>query len=206
MVQDAIANAATTRPDPQVMPAERHINPPAVTESKTTVTLEETRPNSQVPALNKQQPDESAQTYMKRDLVNKALERLKNSCDADVIGDMLKKIEEAGQKPSEADHKWTVGKLLDGMKALQKQLDETRNGTGRNLSDRLKIKERIDSAAGILSQFLSAGDVAVSFDPVHAALPWAGIRVVLVVSHQPTLGFRLTLTGELASHVALQGP
>ena len=32
-----------------------------------------------------------------------------------------------------------------------------------------------------LNQFVSVGDVAVSYDPVHAALPWAFVRAVLVV-------------------------
>ncbi|GAW15651.1 hypothetical protein ANO14919_050700 [Xylariales sp. No.14919] len=40
----------------------------------------------------------------------------------------------------------------------------------------------VDSAVAILSKFLAAVDVAVSFDPVHAALPWAAVRSVLVVS------------------------
>lgn len=34
----------------------------------------------------------------------------------------------------------------------------------------------------VLSKFASVIDVAVSFDPVHAALPWAAVRSVLVVS------------------------
>jgi hypothetical protein len=36
-----------------------------------------------------------------------------------------------------------------------------------------------------IDKFKEAGDVAVSFDPVHAALPWAGIRFVLQVGLTP---------------------
>ena len=32
-----------------------------------------------------------------------------------------------------------------------------------------------------LNKFKTIGDVAVSFDPVHAALPWAGVRFLLQV-------------------------
>jgi biotin-(acetyl-CoA carboxylase) ligase len=39
----------------------------------------------------------------------------------------------------------------------------------------------VQRTVSILNKFVSGGDVAVSFDPVHAALPWAAIRFVLVV-------------------------
>ncbi|KAI1347743.1 hypothetical protein F5Y01DRAFT_318385 [Xylaria sp. FL0043] len=39
----------------------------------------------------------------------------------------------------------------------------------------------VESSLAVLGRFLSAVDVAVSFDPVHAALPWAVVRSVLVI-------------------------
>jgi len=33
-----------------------------------------------------------------------------------------------------------------------------------------------------LNKFKAIGDIAVNFDPVHAALPWAGVRFLLQVS------------------------
>lgn len=41
----------------------------------------------------------------------------------------------------------------------------------------------VDKTVIIVNKFIGVGDVAVSFDPVHAALPWAAVRFVLVVSH-----------------------
>jgi hypothetical protein len=41
-----------------------------------------------------------------------------------------------------------------------------------------------DHAIGILTKFMVVGDVAVNFDPVHAALPWAAVRFVLLVRMQ----------------------
>lgn len=35
------------------------------------------------------------------------------------------------------------------------------------------------TAISILNKFVGIGDVAVSYDPVHAALPWAAVRVVI---------------------------
>jgi hypothetical protein len=40
----------------------------------------------------------------------------------------------------------------------------------------------VEKTVSVLNKFVSVGDVAVSFDPVHAALPWAAVRFVLVVS------------------------
>jgi hypothetical protein len=62
--------------------------------------------------------------------------------------------------------------------AVQEQIDmafKTQQHDSR--ADRL-----MGGAVAGLSKFLSAVDVAVSFDPVHAALPWAAVRSVLVVS------------------------
>ncbi|KAI1752087.1 hypothetical protein F4782DRAFT_155191 [Xylaria castorea] len=50
----------------------------------------------------------------------------------------------------------------------------------------------IKNAVAVLGKFTSAVDVAVSFDPVHAALPWAAVRFVLVA---------LTSVSELRSQV-----
>jgi hypothetical protein len=44
-----------------------------------------------------------------------------------------------------------------------------------------------DKAAKVLAwldKFKQVGDVAVNFDPHHAALPWAGVRLLLEVCHK----------------------
>lgn len=38
-----------------------------------------------------------------------------------------------------------------------------------------------DTLVGWVEKFISIGDVVVSFDPTHAALPWAGVRLLLQV-------------------------
>ncbi|KAJ2995025.1 hypothetical protein NUW58_g1386 [Xylaria curta] len=40
----------------------------------------------------------------------------------------------------------------------------------------------IENAVAVLNKFASAVDVAINFDPVHAALPWAVVRSVLTIS------------------------
>jgi ankyrin repeat domain-containing protein 50 len=34
-----------------------------------------------------------------------------------------------------------------------------------------------------LNKFKDIGDIAVSFDPIHASLPWAGVRLLLQVRY-----------------------
>ena len=183
MVRHAIEDAETTCVSLQDIPAARLQPPPADIGSKSEVTLD-IPPKSQVPAVSTQQPHEPAPTVMRSRLVEKALQKLEEEKDPGWKGIdyILNYGEKMGPEPGKRDEKLTVEKLLDGMKKLPKLRDETKDDAERTLWDRLKIGERINRAAGILSLFLSAGDVAVSFDPVHAALPWAGIRVVLVVS------------------------
>jgi hypothetical protein len=40
----------------------------------------------------------------------------------------------------------------------------------------------VQKTVSVLNMAVPIGDVAVCFDPVHAALPWAAIRTVLMVS------------------------
>ncbi|KAJ5649099.1 uncharacterized protein N7484_002822 [Penicillium longicatenatum] len=56
---------------------------------------------------------------------------------------------------------------------IQKKLDEAYPHRDRTSS--------IEKLLLVLNRFVSVGDVAVSFDPVHAALPWAALRSVLVI-------------------------
>lgn len=45
-----------------------------------------------------------------------------------------------------------------------------------------KVNHIVKNTISILDKFVSVVDVAVSYDPVHAALPWAVVRFVLTVS------------------------
>ncbi|RYC79037.1 hypothetical protein BFJ63_vAg18086 [Fusarium oxysporum f. sp. narcissi] len=54
------------------------------------------------------------------------------------------------------------------------------------------VRGLVDKTVKILNKFVGVGDVAVSFDPVHAALPWAAVRFVLVT---------LTASSELKSQI-----
>ena len=45
----------------------------------------------------------------------------------------------------------------------------------------LSLRETADKVIVWLEKFKAIGDVAVNSDPIHAGLPWAGIRLLLQV-------------------------
>jgi hypothetical protein len=45
----------------------------------------------------------------------------------------------------------------------------------------VRLAQEADKVLLWLNRFKSAGDIAVNADPIHAGLPWAGIRLLLEV-------------------------
>ena len=45
----------------------------------------------------------------------------------------------------------------------------------------INLRDRAEKILEWLEKFKQVGDIAVQYDPVHAALPWAGIRFILQV-------------------------
>jgi hypothetical protein len=46
----------------------------------------------------------------------------------------------------------------------------------------VKLRDLFEKIATWMNKFKEIGDVAVQFDPVHASLPWAGVRFLLQVA------------------------
>lgn len=78
------------------------------------------------------------------------------------------------------------------LKVLEDVLEETAKSKNR-LDDKswavkwkngkkVTARDVLRKAAKWVNHFKEVVDVAVSFDPVHAALPWAGIRFLLTVT------------------------
>lgn len=49
----------------------------------------------------------------------------------------------------------------------------------------IELKETADKVLSWLQKFIAAGDIAVNVDPLHAGLPWAGIRLLAQVHLSP---------------------
>ena len=45
----------------------------------------------------------------------------------------------------------------------------------------IDVQERADRLIDWITKFKEVGDIVVQYDPVHGALPWAGIRFILLV-------------------------
>jgi len=76
------------------------------------------------------------------------------------------------------------------LQALQKVLQTAIQAKEANMAHQLKLKwgdkeinvqESADRLVGWITKFKEVGDIAVQHDPVHAALPWAGVRFILLV-------------------------
>jgi len=79
---------------------------------------------------------------------------------------------------------------LDKQNVLQKLFDIAKQAQEENLAKQFKLKwgdkvidvrERVERFVGWLHKFKEIGDIVVQYDPVHAALPWAGVRFILMV-------------------------
>lgn len=44
------------------------------------------------------------------------------------------------------------------------------------------VRDVLEKIVGWIQRFKEAGDTIVQYDPTHAALPWAAVRVMLQVS------------------------
>jgi len=67
-------------------------------------------------------------------------------------------------------------------KRLADDIGEKIQAAFKELEHDNRFRRIIDKTLSVLQKFASAVDVAVSFDPAHAALPWAAVRAVLGVS------------------------
>ncbi|KAF8417658.1 ankyrin repeat-containing domain protein [Tirmania nivea] len=80
--------------------------------------------------------------------------------------------------------------LNDKLQTLQDLLQTASQAKGAKMAKRLKFKlgdkefdvqEAADRLFGWITKFKEVGDIAVQYDPAHAALPWAGVRFILLL-------------------------
>ncbi|RPB27788.1 hypothetical protein L211DRAFT_802384, partial [Terfezia boudieri ATCC MYA-4762] len=79
---------------------------------------------------------------------------------------------------------------LNNPDILQDVLQRAIQAKEANVAKQLKLKwgdrefdlqETADRLVRWITKFMQVGDIAVQYDPVHAALPWAGVRFVLLL-------------------------
>ena len=111
------------------------------------------------------------------ELWDRALRQLRKSkADRDIVA----VIEEIVKNPAGNNEitEGGPGTVKGFAKDIKEKMELQIKGQGEN-SDTNRF---VQKTVSVLNRFISVGDVAVNFDPVHAALPWAAVRFVLVVS------------------------
>lgn len=58
------------------------------------------------------------------------------------------------------------------------------------------VRDVLEKIAKWVKKFVEVGDVAAQYDPGHAALPWAALRLILQVSDRSSAAYSLHLTQE----------
>ncbi|KAH6889960.1 hypothetical protein B0T10DRAFT_365361, partial [Thelonectria olida] len=134
-------------------------------------------------------------------LWDKALECLKESQEDPDIVDIIQKFAKnpAGNNATTDGEPSSVAGLAKDIKEKMEQEVNDQQHAREQRAWKIKIGQNEYSACGfvektvtVLNKFVAIGDVAVSFDPIHAALPWAAVRFVLV---------SLTADSELRSQI-----
>ncbi|KAG5803404.1 hypothetical protein H9Q74_012197 [Fusarium xylarioides] len=90
----------------------------------------------------------------------------------------LKSVERL--EPSDISAAQDIESLISQTKEKQREFERKRHSYTINLGNHsLDLRKCFDKIVHWLNMFKEIGDVASSFDPVHAALPWAAFRFVL---------------------------
>lgn len=111
--------------------------------------------------------------------------------DSDLWASALARLNEVDRKYSKFDGQGSLGVLSDLQVLTEKARDQcikkrwrfTRPGS---TSETIVIRDLFSKIVVWIELFKQIGDNAVQYDPIHAALPWAGVRFVLQVRIPPT--------------------
>ena len=117
------------------------------------------------------QPCAPAANTQSRNLLDKALGLLKERERAIIQENILPNTNDIGSA------------LGDALKAAQKQqkVCDDKRWTFTIRGRHVMLREEADKVIVWLDRFKAVGDIAVNADPIHAGLPWAGIRLLLEV-------------------------
>lgn len=111
-----------------------------------------------------------------RDLWGRALERLSFQDKEAMLGIM-----------SGSDSKMDILRHLHTAAVTKQSECEKRRWKFEFKGRQIILRDVAEKIIVWINKFKQIGDIAVSFDPVHAALPWAGVRFFLEVRFTTTL-------------------
>ncbi|KAI4122117.1 MAG: hypothetical protein LQ338_005993 [Usnochroma carphineum] len=110
-----------------------------------------------------------------------ALQRSNDGADTDLWSNALKNLTRTEQDciKSHLHESSEPEKLLLVSQAKRDETWKNRLSVKRRNGEKLFIYDIFGKIAKWIEKFVSIGDVAVQYDPAHAALPWAAVRFVL---------------------------
>ncbi|KAM0219151.1 hypothetical protein ACHAQD_006673 [Fusarium lateritium] len=76
----------------------------------------------------------------------------------------------------------TLQELLANTDLSRERLENKSWSFQRKNGEVVFVRDLLAKANKWINHFKSVGDIAVSYDPIHAALPWAGVRFLLTVA------------------------
>lgn len=95
--------------------------------------------------------------------------------------DALRVEDKAMLDIQQPDKRATLEKLLQTIQEKQELSSERRWKLKKKNGEVVFMRDILGKVAKAVSRFREVGDVAVQYDPSHAALPWAGVRLALLV-------------------------
>jgi hypothetical protein len=73
--------------------------------------------------------------------------------------------------------------LLNAVQEKQNEFAGKQWGFRRDSNNTIKVPDILAKITKWIERFIAVGDVAIQYDPGHAALPWAAVRFILKVSY-----------------------
>jgi hypothetical protein len=74
-------------------------------------------------------------------------------------------------------------KVIDFQVNADESVSKARSSAENLLKDKKENAPKIEKLLNWMDRFKEIGDIVVQFDPVHAALPWAAVRLLLKVDY-----------------------
>ncbi|KAG4436715.1 hypothetical protein IFR05_007798 [Cadophora sp. M221] len=155
---------------PSTPPASTNNTPSNLAVSSTPSCANTTQANQTLLGLS--QPGSSPTISAGQAIVNKAKEGLDE--------EELASLEKAGV----TDDGTNPNSMFDGayLAAIARQKEYVGEPTVWNIGgSEIKVRDVANNVVKFLNKFKAVGDVAASFDPVHAGLPWAGVKMLLEI-------------------------
>ncbi|KAF4832769.1 hypothetical protein CGCTS75_v004426 [Colletotrichum tropicale] len=100
----------------------------------------------------------------------------------DVARKRLTNTEEAQLAKAAVDNNTLSQQLLELVQVKQQQYMDRRWKFRRPNGEVVVIRDVFEKVVRWLQRFKEVGDVATQYDPAHAALPWAGVRMLLQIA------------------------